>query len=170
MKVNPTLISSLIAALFVITMSNTVKANECPQFTHEQDVLIRMSHAVGSYNDWGYTLAAIVWKESIVGDHIVRVNGPDGGLGSYGVGHMQLTTAMYLTGTTNRWDAKANLAPRMINDDVYALELSLKYLVRHQDLGWRGMITKYNGEGEVARIYAEDVVDRVVSLQKCMKM
>lgn len=157
--------------LFVImTLTNYVRADECPVFTTEQDVLVRMAHAVGSYHDWGYTLAAIAWKESIVGDHIVRVNGQDGGLGSYGVGQMQLTTAMYLTGRTNRWEATANLAPQMINDDVYALELSLKYLVKHQDLGWRDMIVKYNGEGEAARIYAEDVVQRVMVLQQCFKM
>jgi hypothetical protein len=154
----------------IVTVSNHVRADECPTFTHEQNVLIRMAHAVGSYDDWGYTLAAIVWKESIVADHIIRVNGPDGGLGSYGVGHMQLTTAMWLLGITNRWEAKSTLAPRLINDDVFALELSLQYLVKHEDLGWRGMIAKYNGEGEAALIYSEDVVRRVVDLQRCMKM
>lgn len=164
------LIAGILAFVSVMIMSSQVRADDCPTFTHEQDVAIRMAHAVGSYGDWGYTLAAIVWKESIVGDHIIRVNGPDGGLGSYGIGHMQLSTAMYLTGITNRWDAMANLAPRMINDDVFAMELSLKYLMKHADLGWRGMITKYNGGGEAARIYAEDVVKRVMSLQRCMKM
>lgn len=170
MKTHAPLIVSILTFVSVMIMSSHVRAEECPTFTHEQDIVLRMAHAVGSYDDWGYTLAAIVWKESIVGDHIIRVNGPDGSLGSYGIGHMQLSTAMYLTGITNRWDAMANLAPRMINDDVFAMELSLKYLVKHADLGWRGMITKYNGGGEVARIYAENVVQRVVTLQRCMKM
>jgi hypothetical protein len=154
----------------ILAASGQVRANPCPIFTTEQDVLIRMAHAVGSYHDWGYTLSAIAWKESIVGDHIVRVNSKDGDLGSFGVGQMQLTTAMYLTDTTNRWDATANLAPRLINDDVYALELSLKYIVKHQDMTWRDMIARYNGGGEAAHIYAEDIVRRVVLLQECLKM
>lgn len=170
MKKHAPLMSAVVAVVFVLVMAEHVQASECPTFTHEQEIALRKAHAIGSYDDWGYTLAGIVWKEAIVGKHLIRVNGPDGGLGSFGLGHMQLTTAMFLVGMTNRWEAKATLAPRMINDDVFALELSLKYLVRHQDLGWREMITKYNGAGEEAMMYSEDVVQRVMTLQRCMKM
>lgn len=158
----------------VITMLLThiplVQAQSCPTFTHEQDILIRKAHAIGNYSDLGYTLAAITWKESIVGRYIVRINAKDGTLGSYGVGNMLLTTAMELEGEDNYWRAKSTLAVELINDDVKALEMSLRYLNRHRSLGWRGMITKYNGAGMNAVAYQQDVVRRVKSLQSCLRL
>lgn len=142
-------------------------AQSCPAFTTEQDILLRKAYAIGNYHDWGWTLAAIVWRESIVGPYIIRINGQDGQQGSYGVAHMQITTAAYLMGEDNLWRAKATLAPSLINDDTLALELALKYLQKHQGLGWRGMIARYNGKGSQARKYAEDVVSRVKTLQAC---
>jgi hypothetical protein len=149
------------------TAPHVAAAQTCPTFTTEQDVLLRKAYAIGNYDDWGWTLAAIVWRESIVGQYIVRINGQDGQQGSYGVAHMQITTAAYLTGEENLWRAKATLAPTLINNDTLALELALKYLQKHQDLGWRGMIARYNGKGKQARMYSDDVVARVKTLQAC---
>lgn len=160
----------LVAFVVFVTFSiaATAEAQECPSFTTEQDILIRKAKSIGDYSDWGYTLAAIVWRESIVGSYIIRVNGGDGAEGSYGVAHMQLTTAAYLTGETNIWRAKAVLAPTLMTDDVEALELALTYLNRHSHLGWRGMIARYNGKGPMARAYSADVVQRVKILQSCL--
>lgn len=160
------LVALVISVAFSIVA--TAEAQECPSFTTEQNILIRKAKSIGDYNDWGYTLAAIVWRESIVGSYIIRVNGGDGAEGSYGVAHMQLTTAAYLTGETNIWRAKAVLAPTLMTDDVEALELALKYLNRHAHLGWRGMIARYNGKGPMAREYSADVVKRVKILQSCL--
>ena len=166
-----TLVSHIARALvFVLVMvaSTQVRANECPTFTHEQDVLIRKAHAIGDYHDLGYTLAAIVWKESIVGSYIVRINVSDGTMGSFGVGQVLLTTAMELTGETNTWRAKSHLAKHLINHDVDALRMSLAYLTKHDHLGYRNMIVKYNGAGPAARKYGLDVVSRVRTLQSCL--
>lgn len=148
--------------------TDNAHATSCPTFTHEQDILVRKAHAIGSSHDLGYTLAAITWKESIVGDYIVRINATDGQWGSYGVGNMLLTTAMEMEGVENYWRAKARLAPKLINDDVEALSLSMRYLLRHKSLGWRAMIVKYNGRGADAVRYQKDVVRRVSVLQRCL--
>lgn len=161
-------VAAVIVVLFSILATSEVQAQECPTFTPEQNVLIRKAHAIGNYRDLGYTLAAVVWRESIVGRYIVRVNGNDGDQGSYGVAQMQITTAAYLMGEDNLWRAKAVLAPYMINNDVLALELGLKYLDSHKDLGWQKMIARYNGKGPMARSYAKDVVARVKTLQACL--
>lgn len=163
-------LSLIIALIMALTygLSSDASAQECPTFTPEQDVLIRKAHAIGDWYDLGYTLAAITWKESIVGRYIVRINATDGKWGSYGVGNMLLTTAMELTGEDNYWRAKATLAPKLINDDVEALKMSLRYLNRHRDLGWREMIAKYNGQGPDAERYRQDVVRRVTVLQECL--
>lgn len=159
----------IIVVILLLGKWATAEAQQqCPSFTHEQDVLIRKAHAIGNQYDLGYTLAAITWKESIVGRYIVRINASDGKWGSYGVGNMLLTTAMELTGEENYWRAKATLAPKLINDDTEALKMSLRYLNRHRDLGWRGMITKYNGRGPDADNYRRDVVRRVSILQRCL--
>lgn len=160
----------VIAILGTMGYAQKALAQECPRFTIEQEILLRKAHAVGQYADWGYTLAGIVWRESIVGTHIVRVNGTDGNEGSYGVVHMQLTTAMYLLGVDNIWEGKAEIVPLLMNDDVYALNLALEYLMRHEHLGWRGMIARYNGRGEAAQLYAEDVVNKALILQQCLSM
>jgi len=155
----------------LLTLISTVshaRSLQCPTFTHEQDILIRKAHAIGGTYDLGYTLAAITWKESIVGKYIIRINPTDGSLGSYGVSHVLLTTAMELVGETNRWRARSVLAPRLIQDDVFALKTSLKRLLSHQNLGWRTMIRKYNGRGPKAEAYMRDVVRRVGILQTCL--
>lgn len=156
--------------IYVFFYAAVSKATVCPTFTVEQEILLRKAHAIGQHDDWGYTLAAITWRESIVGDLIVRVNGQDGNAGSYGVAHMQVTTAMYLLGIDNIWEAKATLIPKMINNDRFALELSLTYLLRHEHLGWRGMIARYNGRGEAAQLYAEDVAAKALTIQQCLKL
>lgn len=161
---------AIVTALLIQLPMAQANAQSCPTFTTEQDILIRKAHAIGNYADLGYTLAAIVWKESIVGSYIVRINASDGSLGSYGVGNMLLTTAMELLGEDNHWRAKAVLVPKLINDDVEALILSLRYLERHQELGWRAMITKYNGAGSDAIRYQRDVVNRVKALQQCLTL
>jgi len=161
-------IAAVIAVFFSILATSPVYAQECPGFTPEQHVLIQKAKAIGDYNDLGYTLAAIVWREAIVGQYIVRVNGGDGAEGSYGVAQMQITTAAYLTGEDNLWRAKAVLAPALINNDTVALKLGLQYLNTHAHLGWRAMIARYNGKGPMARAYARDVVGRVKILQTCL--
>lgn len=159
----------LYISLSILT-APSAQAQSCPTFTTEQDALLRKAYAIGNYHDWGWTLAAIVWRESIVGPYIVRVNGQDGHQGSYGVAHMQLTTAAYLTGEEDLWRAKATLAPLLITDDVKALELATLYLEKHKDLGWRNMIARYNGQGPMARKYSEDVVAKVTALKSCLYM
>lgn len=164
------LILATVAFVLLSIASTATYAQSCPSFTTEQDVLLRKAYAIGNYHDWGWTLAAIVWRESIVGPYIIRINGQDGHQGSYGVAHMQLTTAAYLTGEDNLWRAKAELAPVLINDDVKALELATNYLEKHRDLGWRAMIARYNGKGSLAKSYSEDVVSKVSILRSCLYM
>jgi len=156
--------------LFLIALMSTTAATaqSCPTFTTEQDILLRKAYAIGNYREWGYTLAAIVWRESFVDEYIVRINGQDGQQGSYGVAHMQITTAAYLMGEKNIWRAKAELALLMINDDTEALLLALRYLKKHESLGWRGMVARYNGSGPAARRYSRDVISKVKTLQTCM--
>lgn len=157
--------------MLLVLLSGLVQANKydgaCQEFSREQREVLHMAFITGYPYDRGYTLAAIVWKESMVGDYVIRVNGGDGNKGSFGVGHMQLTTAMYLIGEDSIWRAKAKLTPKMINNDAFSLDLSMKYLLRWSHLNWFNQIKRYNGQGPMADAYAVDVVERVRKLQSC---
>jgi hypothetical protein len=141
---------------------------ECDfSFTPEQNSLLHLAYAVGQPHDLGYTMAAITWKESFVGRHIIRINPNDGKNGSYGVTHILLDTAMWMLDIDSTWEAKAELAPRLMRDDIFTLHLSLKYLLRFNHLPWRKQVERYNGQGDLARSYADDVTKRVNLLLKC---
>lgn len=158
-------ISSLIAAMAILSPAS---AATCPEFSPELDRAVWMAHAVGDPHERGHTLAAIVWRESGgVVPYVIRINPGDGDHGSYGVTHMQLTTAMQLVGETNVWAAKDWLAPRLMEDDAFALGLSVRYLEQHADRDWHGQVAKWRGAGPLAEEYADDVTARANRLQAC---
>lgn len=159
--------STWIYSLLLLMLGANAQARECPEFTFEQEYLLHLAYVEGYHYDLGYTLASIVWQESFVGEHIIRINNRDGDLGSYGVTHVQLSTAMYLLGYDNSWEARAELAPRLIKDDLYSIRLGLSYLRKHEGKGWTGMIARYNGRGQMAQRYAESVVEKVRVLEDC---
>lgn len=144
-------------------------ATVCPKHTDEQKVLLQLAYDTGKPHDLGYSLAAIAWKEAFVGPYVIRVNGKDGGHGSYGLLHMQLTTAMYLTGEKNIWKAKQDLVIRLMTDDLFSLHLSIKKLKKHRHKGYRAMWKAYNGKGPMADKYSEAIAQNVAVLQNCYK-
>ena len=156
----------LLIAIFLL--ATPTWAEDCDiSFTPEQNALLHLAHAVGEPHDLGYTLAALTWKESFVGAHIVRINPSDGKHGSYGVTHILLTTAMWMTGVESSWEGKAELAPKLMRDDIYTMNLSLRYLLRFEHLPYRKQVERYNGQGPQAEEYANAVIDRVRLLQNC---
>lgn len=131
----------VIAFLFTLA----VNAQECRKYTEEQISALVLSYNVGKPHDLSYTLMAIVERESFVGSHVIRVNSKDGKYGSYGISHINLETAMWLEGVGNQWEARAEVAPRLIVDDLYSLNLSLRKLETNANLGWSDMVRSYNG-------------------------
>lgn len=158
----------LVMVLALMAFENVKASEQCEGFTDEQRYYLWMAKAIGDEHDLGHTLAAIVWRESFVGQFVVKINESDGDYGSYGITHMMLSTAMSLLGYDNVWKAKEELIPKFINDDVYAMGMSLGYLKRHEYLGWRGMIARYNGAGPAAQDYMTDVVSKVAVLETCL--
>lgn len=160
-------ITTFVSALLI---SVTVNATEytCDNFTLEQQQILKMAYVIGAPYDRGFTLAGIVWRESFVGQYVVRVNSKDGDHGSYGIGQMMLTTAMELTDVDSTWQARAHLAPLLMSDDIFALHLSMRLLVKNgTETNWRRSIRKYNGAGEAAEKYADDVITRIRVLEDC---
>lgn len=147
-------------------------AEDCRIYTEEQEAILTLAYEVGSPHDLGLTLAAIVQQESFVGPYIVRDNPKDGNYGSYGLSHITLETAQWLTGIDNIWEARSYLIPRLISDDKFALNLAVAKLksIKGSEIGfseWQYKVYRYNGTGERAKVYLRNIVRNVNSLKRC---
>lgn len=172
MKVIQTNLKKVLAITLLSMVSCITSAKGCPSFTPMQDALIHQAYYTGLPKDMGYTLAAIVWKESFVGRYVVRVNEKDSGGGSYGVTMIQLETAMWLEGIDSIWEGKAVLVPKLISNDAVALSFALqKLLAAKMTLGtgwtWKALWKAYNGSGSKAEKYSKDIAVKVKTLRSC---
>ena len=136
----------------------------CPTFTPEQEDLLVKAHEYGKEYGYEYTLPAIVWKESFVGNFIVRINPKDGKHGSYGITHILLETAMYFESVDSSWMAKDYIVMRLMTDDEYALELAVIKLESIETTSWLTKWMRYNGNNPA---YGDDILLRIESLRDC---
>lgn len=168
----------LISFLLVIGFK-PVEASQCPTFTQEQQQLIKLAYTVGSQHNSdiyritgthiGHTLAAIIWKESFIGHHVIRYSTDP----SFGVGQMKITTWFWLNeinySYANRHYYEHKAISDLMTNDLYAITQTYKYLKllirQHESLHMARI--RYNGRGAAAERYAEDVLDRVRVLTRC---
>ncbi|WYW00697.1 hypothetical protein Illi2_00015 [Pseudomonas phage vB_PpuM-Illi-2] len=146
-------------------------------FTEEQERILGSAHQVGSPVNFGVTLQAIAWKESFVGDKVVRANPTDGRYGSYGITHVQLSTGAWMLDQKPTKPFRTGLRNDLVTDDSYALQFAAAYLVHTETIAkkitrdgnrqWRATVASYNGSGAQARRYVEDVADKVSYLKSC---
>jgi hypothetical protein len=153
--------------ILFLLLSSSAYGFKCPNHTPDQSYLVSKAYYTGLPHDMGYTLAAIVVQESFVGRHIVRVNNKDGKYGSYGITHILLSTAMWLEGYTNAWEAKAELVPKLVGNDEYALELALKKLQSVNHDTWLEKWASFNGSGLQSRKYAGKISKHIKMLKRC---
>jgi hypothetical protein len=153
--------------MLLLLLSTNVYGVVCPKHTPEQSYLVAKAYYTGLPKDMGYTLAAIVIQESFVGRYVIRANNTDGRYGSYGITHVMLDTAMWLEGYNNSWKAKAEILPRLISDDDYALELALKKLHSVKSETWWSTWAKYNGSGTMAQEYARKIGAHIKMIKQC---
>ena len=95
---------------------------------------------------------------------MVRVNPSDGKLGSYGITHILLDTAMWLENVESRWEALDSLSERLMKDDIYALHLAVQKLNSVHEGNWMNTWSAYNGG---SRKYAESIRDNIRLLGRC---
>lgn len=149
--------------VWLMFVNQHTHASEC-NFTVEQDRLLHLAASYGEAFDYRKTLPAIVMQESFVWKYVIRVNPSDGNLGSYGITHILLDTAMWLEGIDSRWDALDVLTERLIKDDIYALQLAVRKLDSVHKGDWMNTWSAYNGG---SRKYAESIRDNIRLLERC---
>ena len=159
----------LIITICLMLVSVASLGQECRKYTPEQIIVLHTAYAVGAPYDLGYTLAAISKHEGFVGKHIIRVNSKDGKYGSYGITHINLETGMWLEGEENSWKARAEIAPKLMTDDVYSLKMALRKLETVHHLGWRDMVRSYNGNVRSATTleYLNNVIGHINQFKRC---
>lgn len=142
-------------------------ATVCPVWTEHQKEILNVSWEVGKEDNLSYTLMAIAVQESFIGNLIVKVNGKDGKFGSYGPHMISLEFAMQVMGYTNPWKANQDLIILLLSDPYFSARLALEKLKTNKHLGYRVMVSRYNGRGPMAEIYADKVIEKVKIMQKC---
>lgn len=160
----------IMVVLLTVSWCTRAEAHEpCREFTDEQQWLLDAAYAMGEPHGWGYTLAAMTWQESFLGDRVYREKLDDGDYGSYGVTHVQLSTAIEILGWEHTDNNRANIKRILVECDTCAMDLSLAYVMGHiERLGWRDGIARYNGSGEGAERHSRRVVAKVRELERCM--
>lgn len=152
---------SIIVFMVGLLVSVGVWGEQCRKYTTEQQQLIQNAHSFGLPFDYGFTLAAIVVKESFVGNRVIRYNVADP---STGVTHIQFDTLKHLSGR-NHWDTLA-LAEELIVNDLLAFEYAVKKLDSVRGGFWEKW-RRYNGKGKAAEMYANDIQGIIRGLKRC---
>jgi hypothetical protein len=154
---------ALITAISIAGFS-TANAVEpgCRNYTPEQLVLLDMAHAYGKQFDYEYTLPAIIWQESFVGNMVIRTNPNDP---SYGITHVTFPTLKWLSG--KKHFAAAKEAENLVKDDMLALEYGVKKLKTvHRTTFWAAW-RDYNGRSPEGEIYANKIKANIAELNRC---
>ena len=154
-------LKSVIVFMIGLLVCDWAWSEQCRRYTPEQQQIIQQAHSFGLPYDYGFTLAAIVIKESFVGNRIIRYNPTDP---STGVTHIQFDTLKHLSGL-NHWDTLA-LAEELIVNDLLAFEYAVKKLDSVRGNFWQKW-RRYNGKGKAAEQYANDVQGIIRGLKRC---
>ena len=145
----------------LLVFSVTVNAEQCRQYTEEQLHVINEAYSYGFPYDYGFTLSAIVIKESFLGDRILRYNPNDP---STGITQIQFDTLKHLSGL-NHWDAIKE-AETLMYDDYLSFKYAVKKLDTIQGTFWNKW-KRYNGKGQKAKKYASDIQKIINNLKTC---
>lgn len=152
--------------VLLLTISQNIHAQQvCPKFTPEQEELIHTAYYKGYSKDLGYTLASIVWQESFVANRIIKMN-TNGSNNSFGITHIELSTAMWLLDVKSHLQARDEIFMRLVTDDDFALDLALMKLHTLRKFSWRRMVGFYNG---INSDYGEKIIAKVTMLRFCYK-
>lgn len=158
----------LLLALFTTTSEASVSCKPVRKLESAQLQTLLDSFYLGLDHGYGYSLAAIAWKESLAGK--LKVNYADPSFGAY---HVNLTYAARRD-DANTTFKKNILAQRLIDDLPFAARHAMQVLddgKRTVGTGkWRDIWSYYNGGSNWKTVphYAADIAKRIKVLQQCL--
>lgn len=147
------------------------------QFTDSQLYTLQRSFDFGKESGWGWSLAAIAWKESSAGLNLVRFDPPyEYWSASYGVFHNYLKTVMSEEGcTTARCASK--IAQNLMTNFKYSAQHAVKTLEYWKKVSgkgnyydiWKGYNDGYQNTAR-GKAYSVDIGDKIVYLKTCVRL
>lgn len=163
------------AFTLMVAMTAGVKAADpCSEFfTLEQLWTLQKAYDHGESKGLGYTMAAIVWKESSAGLYLSRKDGEHWAMNSYGPFHILLKTAKKRRGCST-WNC-SRVKRKLMNDFQYSADLAVEELEYwSQRLGsYRKAFAAYNAgnawSGRAGSAYSKDIRHKIRYLQQCVR-
>lgn len=161
-------------ALMVALSAGAKPADPCPEFfTMKQLWTLQQAYDHGEPQGLGYTMAAIVWKESSAGLKLSRKDGDHWAMNSYGPFHILLKTAKNRRGCTT-WNCR-NVKRKLLNDFQYSADLATEELEY-----WNGRLGSYGKafsaynagnawRGRAGTAYSRDIRNKIQYLQQCVR-
>lgn len=160
--------SALVAITLALGLSgnaNAAKYNfeQCKRFSDSQIEILRDAWFAGADRDYGWTLAAIAWKESSAGDKLVNPAGP--AFGVFQNLSSTVTRRLHQEGTKI---TRRQVEVKLIGDFGFAAEMAMAELdywkMRHNG-NWNKSIQSYYGgntpNSAVAQAYRADIVKKI---------
>lgn len=161
-------------ALMVALTAGAKVADPCPEFfSMEQLWTLQKAYDHGEPQGLGYTMAAIVWKESSAGLKLSRKDGEHWSMNSYGPFHILLKTAKKRRGCSS-WNC-SGVKRKLLNDFQYSADLATEELEYwSQRLGsYRKAFAAYNAgnawSGKKGMSYSRDIRNKIQYLQQCVR-
>lgn len=157
----------------VITVTGTPVDEQFSRLTQEQKSILVQAYQLGAPYDLGYTLAAIAWQESFVGDRIVPINLQDP---SAGLWHKNIYNALAEHPETPQNGLQINMmAQKLINDMEFAASIAIADLEHwkvRRNGDWEDIWASYNAgkyyRSEQGRNYARAIHQKVRALTRIL--
>lgn len=142
------------------------------EFNHKQKAIIIKALNYGLKNGYGYTMAAIAWKESCAGEYRINLSDP-----SAGIYHAYIPGVIKKHNEEDSSFMRNMVAELLMRDDDYASKLALEELLYwHKVRGgdWQKIVKSYNKgfswekdtqRNKMANEYYDDIKNRVQILQ-----
>lgn len=158
----------------LLLMSTYSKSSEftCEDIDKLLDVqksVLKESFIYGQPYDVGYTLAAIVWKESNAGLWKINISDP-----SAGVAHNHLVYALTRLGRKDTPFNRNVLAQQLVDNNQLSLHLArveLDYWRGRHKGNWAATRASYNRGNnwntEGGKAYSEDLLQRIMVFRRC---
>ncbi len=157
----------------VITVTGTPVEEQFSRLTEQQKSILVRAYELGAPYDLGYTLAAIAWQESFVGDRIVPINLQDP---SAGLWHKNIYNALAEHPETPQNGLQINMmAQKLINDMEFAASIAISDLEHwkvRRNGNWMDVWASYNAgkyyKSDQARSYARSIYQKIKALERVL--
>lgn len=151
------------------------KCVELKDFSKAQKNVILKAFKYGLKSGYGYTMAAIAWKESCAGEYKMNFADP-----SAGIYHAHIPGLLKKTNQKDTGFMRNMVGELLVRDDEYASQVALEELLYWHKVrkgNWQEVIKSYNKgfswerdseRAKMAQSYYEDIARKVKALQAYM--